>query len=334
MQLTLNKTIHPGDFELIESLQATISSLLERCAIPYGTTLFDHALYQECFEEATRRGYPVEGIGKCLSGGVVLVSTTYRHITDIRVRVFIALITSYAIYLDDIVDDREVLTTGIDLFNERFMRCSPQEDHVLDAFADLLRETPKYFQRITSNIIVTSMLNAVTAFLLEQETKGMTLSRDAHGFPTFCRIMSGAADSYALFAFPPDLAVKHYIQSLPEMTVFVNNMNDILSFYKEELSGESVNRVSLLATCQGTSKYHVLSQLADATVDAHQTILKVLESNEVALTAYKNFSSGFVYFHTTLKRYRLSDLGLQHLGKTAISTPSSTLPTAQYSSET
>jgi hypothetical protein len=36
--------------------------------------------------------------------------------------------------------------------------------------------------------------------------------------------MSGAADSYALFAFPPDLAVKHYIQSLPEMTVFVNNM--------------------------------------------------------------------------------------------------------------
>jgi hypothetical protein len=106
--------------------------------------------------------------------------------------------------------------------------------------------------------------------------------------------------------------------------------SDILSFYKEELSGESVNRVSLLVTCQGTSKYHVLSQLADATVDAHQTILKVMQSNEEALDAYRNFSSGFVYFHT-LKRYKLSDLGLQHLGKTTISTP--TLPTTQYSSE-
>ncbi|KAG1782231.1 isoprenoid synthase domain-containing protein [Suillus placidus] len=330
MQLTLNGAIHPIDFELIQPIQAIISSLLEHCDIPYGTTPFDHDLYQECVEEATRRGYPVENIGKCLTGGVVLASTAYQHITDIRVRVFVALITSYAIYLDDMANDREVSTTGIDLFNERFMRCSPQEDSVLDAFAELLRETPKHFQRITSNIIVTSILNAVTAFLLEQETEGMTLSRVAHNFPTFCRIMSGAADSYALFAFPPDLAVKHYIQSLPEMTVFVNNMNDILSFYKEELSGESVNRVSLLATCQGTSKYHVLSQLADATVDAHQNILKIIESNEAALNAYKNFSSGFVYFHTTLKRYKLSDLGLQHLAKTTVSTPA--LPTMQYSS--
>jgi hypothetical protein len=73
------------------------------------------------------------------------------------------------------VNDHEVLTIGIDLFNERFMRGSPQEDHVLDAFANLLRETHKYFQRITSNIIITSMLNAITAFLLEQETEGMTV---------------------------------------------------------------------------------------------------------------------------------------------------------------
>jgi hypothetical protein len=86
--------------------------------------------------------------------------------------------------------------------------------------------------------------------------------------------------------------------------------SDILSFFKEEADGESVNRISLLAQCQGSEKTQILKRLVDEAVVANEKILQLLGPNREAYDAYRSFSCGFISFHVTLARYRLDELHL------------------------
>jgi hypothetical protein len=83
--------------------------------------------------------------------------------------------------------------------------------------------------------------------------------------------------------------------------------SDILSFYKEELAGESVNRVSILAATRGVSKQNALKQLADDAVTAHETVLQIVSPFMDAYETYLKFSHGYIGFHAALSRYRLRE---------------------------
>ena len=87
--------------------------------------------------------------------------------------------------------------------------------------------------------------------------------------------------------------------------------SDILSFYNEELSGEGVNRVSLLAACWKVQKSAVVRYLSAEAACAHERVLRTLRTEKEAYAAYIQFSHGYVGFHAALSRYRLDELGLQ-----------------------
>ena len=74
------------------------------------------------------------------------------------------------------------------------------------------------------------------------------------------------------------------------------------------MAGESVNRISLLAEAEGTTKIEALRRSVEETVQSHENILKILESHPGALKTYKAFSHGYMWFHYGLKRYRLAEL--------------------------
>jgi hypothetical protein len=86
--------------------------------------------------------------------------------------------------------------------------------------------------------------------------------------------------------------------------------SDVLSFYKEELAGETVNRVSLLAAVNGSSKGEALMRLANEAGVAHMRAQQILCHSKPALDAYMAWSYGWVGFHAGTKRYRLDELGL------------------------
>jgi hypothetical protein len=109
-------------------------------------------------------------------------------------------------------------------FNSRYAKNLPQKLKMLDDFAALLAEVHEIWPPIVANLIITSTLNLVTALLLERETAGMKISRDAISYPYFTRNMSGASDAYSLFAFPPGLPIRCYVQAIPDMVLFVNNV--------------------------------------------------------------------------------------------------------------
>ncbi|KAJ3811046.1 Trichodiene synthase-domain-containing protein [Lentinula lateritia] len=296
-----------------EDISSAIRGFLSKCSIPYRKVPMDLPFLELCYNEAAKRGYTVEGsdpLKPFIPAGVTIAITGYAHLRDTAVQVWMALYTACAIYCEDI---HQKDTTAMAVFFERLMRGKPQDDRTLDAFADLILETSRHFPRITANFMVSSTLNFVNALLLEDQTQGLKFSIHASNYPAFSRIMSGVSELYALAIFPSmKTPLESFIQALPTLMVFIVNVNDILSFYKEELYGETVNQISLLALCRDRSKSHAFHSLIHETVEAHEKIIRILEPDREALDAYKEFARGYVEFHVSLdSRYRLNELEFQ-----------------------
>ena len=90
-----------------------------------------------------------------------------------------------------------------------------------------------------------------------------------------------------LFQYPVLLATYTYMPDAP--TIF---RSDVLSFYKEEIAGETVkfNHISILTQRQGVSKMTAFQQLA---VGAAEQADKVLETHRKAHNAWQKFKAGF-----------------------------------------
>ena len=81
-----------------------------------------------------------------------------------------------------------------------------------------------------------------------------------------------------------------------------------MSFYKEELAGDTGSQVHMLAESRGWSHIQAIEYLADECVEAHKKALRILEPHKEAKEAYLGYAQGYVTFHIALKRYRLAEL--------------------------
>ena len=163
----------------IHTARENIRLLLEQCNVAYEVTPFDEVLYQECIDDAIRRGYPVEGdlsVRTYLREGVSYAVTAGVHLPHRPTQIWIALFTSCAIFVDETPNRFPTELPNIYLFNVRLIRREQQGSAVLDAFADITRRTSDLYRPVASQLIITSTMNFVTATLLEYETSSMKVS--------------------------------------------------------------------------------------------------------------------------------------------------------------
>ena len=146
--------------------------------------------------------------------------------------------------------------------------------------------------------------------------------------------MSGAAEAYALFVFPPECPIEDYIQAFPEMTLYLDNAklvtslsagmystnfnSDVISFYKEELAGETGNQVHMIVKTRDCSRIKAVKYLAEEGADAHikatikvrkklgESLRKVLLSStllyiDIGLLSF--FQSYNVVFYLVVNRF-------------------------------
>ncbi|KAF9258731.1 terpenoid synthase, partial [Marasmius fiardii PR-910] len=237
--------------------------------------------------------------------GVIMATTSYSYHprpNQIHMAIFTALVTA----LDDVFYDNHKNMGG---FNERFVKGLAQNDPILDALTKIISDTFKYYGLIQSNMFVTSSLDFMTSLMLDLEMRKLTpMSRTKSRFAAYLRSISGIQIAYAMLAFPKDIDVRAYIQCLPQMTIYIGYMNDVLSFYKEELREEQDNFVTLLAKESGITKYETFQRIADDVAEADKIIMGGLAGDQIALECWKNFRRGYVRFHTSSSRYRLGEL--------------------------
>jgi hypothetical protein len=140
------------------------------------TFILDEVMFDECCQEAIKRGFPMDGkysIRPYIPAAVALTANAYAHLPDHATKMWISLLISVSIVIDD-----HSLNGGLDMvhlfpFNERFVSCQPQGDPALKALDSLLREASRHYSPLVSNLIVTSVLDFVSSILLDHETKDM-----------------------------------------------------------------------------------------------------------------------------------------------------------------
>lgn len=299
------------DSNVIASIRQTIAKFIQRCGLQYTPVVIDQALYTECCQEAINRGFPMSGgdysIRSYMGTGVAMSSIAYGHLADHATRMWICLFTAVGTCIDDTLNRGQNMD-HLYHFNERFLNCQTQGDPVLNAWDILLREAPHHYSPLVSNLITTSALDFISGLLLEYETKDMEVSKEAPSYPEYSRLLSGLAHGFGFFVFPSTLPLREYIQCMPDLMFFLNHANDILSYYKEEIEGDTTNYLSLLAASRGFTKQDALDEVISKTVQAHNNILKCLEQHSEAYEAYASSCHGYIKFHAALRRYKLKDI--------------------------
>ncbi|KAL4260598.1 trichodiene synthase family protein [Pleurotus pulmonarius] len=227
------------------------------------------------------------------------------HMESLSARMYIALYTSLATYVDDVYDDQPNL---VNAFCHNFVMHLPQETAVLRAFDQLLRETSNHFDGIQANFIIASTMYFMNGVVLEHDIRPLEIKTS--NLPQFLRGLSGDSFSFCIFIFPKDVPLNSYIQALPSMMDYVDYMNDVLSFYKEEVNGEDQNIISILSMQHGVPKTVILEQLADQVASNYVSANDILRtSSDAAQADWRRFARGYVSFHVSYgTRYRLHEV--------------------------
>jgi len=104
--------------------------------------------------------------------GVAMIADAYAHIPERATRMWICLVTAVVTAIDDYLGRRQD-TEDMYHFNEQFVNCHTQANPVLEALDTLLREAPRYYSPLASNLLTTSILDFMSSMLLDYETKDM-----------------------------------------------------------------------------------------------------------------------------------------------------------------
>ncbi|KAG8907576.1 hypothetical protein FRB99_003500 [Tulasnella sp. 403] len=243
---------------------------------------------------------------KMLSNSCNMAETSYAH-TSPEHQYFIALYTAFTFYADDHCEDDP---EPIGQFAFRFSTNQRQLNPILDRFASHLKKAFDLWPLIGANAIVSGTFDSMTAMYIEYTTKDMRIIPKAIRYPYYLRTKSGVGPPYSHFIFPKSFreGVNSYLQIIPELDYFINCTNDILSFYKESLAGETDNYVHLRAAATEKTPGQVLRELSSEVADTVQRITLIVSQDAELASIWQKFLHGYLEFHIRTPRYRLREL--------------------------
>ncbi|EED80636.1 predicted protein [Postia placenta Mad-698-R] len=242
-----------------------------------------------------------------INTALVITESAYGHLTDLDAKVAITIFTALATSVDD---PNALDGLAFDQFHRRHSDCTVHGDKSpLGLFAKVTSQMAACYPSFAAGAILVAALQFVNASILENTTRGTMLHPKALGFVEYRRFLSGMPEAYVCFIwektrFP---AVNCYIQAIPDACIFIDYLNDILSFYKEELTNELVNYIHDRALVTGTSASDALRDVIGETVAAAERVRSILGEGDER-DAWDAFVRGYIKFHMDDPRYRLREV--------------------------
>jgi hypothetical protein len=225
-----------------------------------------------------------------------------------ELKVLIVISTIILIYVDDVLlQDPSMLYE----FQNNLINRRPQGHPLLDCLVDhLMPRMWDYYDPFVANAITVGIYEFIIGTAMESVTKKMIHHPSAPGFPEYVRLKLGVPAPYAYWLFPRDKYpdVSAYIQAVPDLLAVVNRINDVLSFYKEELAGDDNNFVHMRAKVAGKDVVSTLDDISDETMIAIRNISATLAGDAATLEAFHVWLAGYIHYHLCTSRYRLQEL--------------------------
>ncbi|KAI0962583.1 terpene cyclase [Taiwanofungus camphoratus] len=295
--------------EAQETIAATskrvICSFLDRVNFSFQEYKRDPEL-ESLVKEATKSWPNETSLQPHIATATAITVTGYGHLPNVESKLQIALYTAIATSLDDpaIFD-----SSASHNFHPLLCAGLNQHDNMLGELTTILTQMWDHFPRFAAGSILASTMQFINVSMLENISQDQVLSPSALSFVEHRRIMSGISEAYAAFIWEkttfPEVNV--YMQALPDIMLYINYVNDILSFYKEELAEETGNYIHGRAAVTGKPVLETLSQVIDETVAANQRVYTILGDGD-AKDAWERFAKGYICFHIGNARYRLLEL--------------------------
>ena len=117
-------------------------------------------------------GYPLDdpvtmkGFNPYLKNAVYATVASYPHLTDLTIRAFATAYVALFLPIDDYFADKP---GPISEFNSRLIQGIEQEHPLLEAYAHLLRELPKYWDPVMADMMRQSAMTFLTSLVVERQ---------------------------------------------------------------------------------------------------------------------------------------------------------------------
>lgn len=209
----------------------------------------------------------------------VAADFTWSH--PFEYQVIVAQLTILFFHAEDILENKPEVLRQLQL---NVATGQPTGDPVLDWYArELTPKLWKHFDPLVANMIVIACYDFVNGIGIELLIKHADVHREAPNFPDWLHFKAGLSPMYALLALArvsdPQLPIggfEKFVQTIPDVIIFTNIVNDAISFYKEHLAGEKGNYIDMRAYKDGVDVVAALRTLADEGICVRDRVLAAL----------------------------------------------------------
>ncbi|KAI0073461.1 terpenoid synthase [Panus rudis PR-1116 ss-1] len=250
-------------------------------------------------------GIPTEIYEPYLTCGIDIGYAAYRH-TSYDVQVAISLYTFCATLYDDAIIDLDTMRK----FPLSLYAGQPQPHPLLHYFMEKTLDLRQYYPPYAANAICSGTLEYANAEILAREgADDMSIRPNATQYVEYFRSKGGVAEPYAVFMWPSTVCSDplSYVQAIPDAMNFINLLNDVFSFYKEAINGETGNYINKYAQAHAKSIEDAVQDAVHKVVQSAERVRGILCMGP-ARDAWEEFASGYAHFHLYCKRYRLVEV--------------------------
>jgi uncharacterized protein YbjQ (UPF0145 family) len=228
-------------------------------------------------------------------------------------QVLVAHSTIFFFHADDLLDSKPEALRNLQL---NLSKGQPLGDPVLEWYVHEIFPTMwKKLHPTVASMSVTAVYDFINGIGIEALTTGQDVKPEAPQYPDWLRFKTGLAPMYSFLvvgcatdAQLPKGGLDKYVHVIPDVIIFINIANDILSFYKEMLAGETGNYVDQRAQREQCDILTALKKVAEEGLEAAERIIAGLADAPEYQANFKAFATGYVHFHTATPRYRLRSL--------------------------
>ncbi|KAI0632019.1 hypothetical protein C8Q77DRAFT_895419 [Trametes polyzona] len=308
-----NPRVELKPHESATDIKDILQDFLSRMKFVHPGTVPDKRLRCEVAAEVYTLGdanIPPKFLAAMIDTGCSIAECAYGH-TSYENRRHVALHSAYVLYVDDLGHRNPASLSG---FGRRFVAHENPGDSVLDRIVRQSLEMYALYPPLGADSIIAAIITAIAGCHVENSTRGMSVASGASSYPSFIRGMTGYATAYTFFNFtrgwrdPDDLS---YLQVIPDLVMLTNNINDILSFYKELIAGETGTYVCLRAGAEQKDTLAVLQELCKETLVALDRVARLTAVDLHLKRICERYLMGFVEFHLRANRYLLDELKLE-----------------------
>lgn len=306
--------------EILRSWLRNVGFDLQQSVQPFNTKLYVEL--EEWIISQNLQEHQLTRIWELLPACTSAADKWYPHASH-HLKRYIALFTTFLLYVDDkaeqdlekILPDLQRVASGA--YNGlHTLKC---DDSVVTLWLELVAtETKRFYGPYSTGVITKGLIDFMLGNTVESKlAAGLNLpAKFGQRASKFVRDKTGAGEVYSHFIFPEHLAeegghLSTYVPFIACMLEIIDDVNDILSFYKESVVGTELNtNIMNRARTSCCSSHDVLKQICGEAAETMNVVSTGLAERCIAEKLWKDFINGYIMWHISEDRYRLKEIGL------------------------